>query len=83
MSFKPEVIADNSGKWCGNALLFATAGEAQRYVSDLASRWFAVRDTRVIEVDEPATHRWVDDRGLVSVEQPDSEARMPARSVQL
>jgi hypothetical protein len=24
MSFKPEVIADSSGKWCGNALRFAT-----------------------------------------------------------
>jgi hypothetical protein len=24
MSFKPEVIADTSGKWCGNALRFAT-----------------------------------------------------------
>jgi hypothetical protein len=25
MSFKPEVIADTSGEWCGNALRFATA----------------------------------------------------------
>ena len=24
MSFKPEVIADRSGKWTGNALRFAT-----------------------------------------------------------
>ena len=28
MSFKPEVIADSSGQWCGNALRFATREEA-------------------------------------------------------
>ena len=28
MSFKPEVIADLSGTWCGNALRFATREEA-------------------------------------------------------
>ena len=30
MSFKPEVIADSSGQWCGNALRFATREEAGR-----------------------------------------------------
>ena len=30
MSFKPEVIADSSGKWSGNALRFATREEAGR-----------------------------------------------------
>ena len=29
MSFKPEVIADTSIKWCGNALRFATREEAE------------------------------------------------------
>ena len=32
MSFKPEVIADTSGKWCGNALRFATREEAKTNV---------------------------------------------------
>jgi hypothetical protein len=46
MSFKPEVIADPSGKWCGNALCFATHEEAEANVQDLMMRWFAVRATR-------------------------------------
>jgi hypothetical protein len=55
MSFKSEVIADNSGKWCGNALRFETENEAKIYVDDLMMRWTAVRDTRVVEVEEPVT----------------------------
>jgi len=34
MSWKPEVIADSSGKWCGNALRFATREEAEANVRD-------------------------------------------------
>ncbi len=49
MAWKAEVIADNSGKWCGNGLRFVTKEEAQHYVSSLMWRWTAVRDTRVIE----------------------------------
>lgn len=58
MSWSPEVIADNSGKWVGNALRFATQAEAEAYVSDLAYRWTMVRETRVVEVDEPANYAW-------------------------
>jgi hypothetical protein len=54
-SWKAEVIADNSGQWVSNALRFATATEAERYVSDLAMRWTAVRQTRVVECDDPVT----------------------------
>jgi hypothetical protein len=53
MSWKPEVIADGSGKWSGNALRFATYAEAKEYVLDLALRWSAVREVRVIESDDP------------------------------
>ena len=56
MSFKPEVIADSTGKWFGNGLRFATHNEAQVYVADLALRWTAVRDTRVVESGDPVTH---------------------------
>jgi hypothetical protein len=57
MSWKPEVIADSSGKWSGNALRFATKEEAEAYVSDPFMRWTAVRETRVVEVpDEPVTY---------------------------
>src|ERR1700694_4012761 len=62
MSFKPEVIADPSGKWCGNALRFATRHEAEANVQDLMMRWFAVRETRVVESDDPVNYRYVDGR---------------------
>ena len=60
MSFAGEVIADNSGKFCGNGLRFATREEAQAYVSDLASRWMLVRETRVVESEDPVNHKIVD-----------------------
>jgi len=51
-AYKAEVIADSSGKWAGNALVFATREEAEAYVADLARRWTLVRDTRVVETGE-------------------------------
>jgi hypothetical protein len=60
MSFKPEVIADSSGEWCGNALRFATREEAEANVRDLSGRWLAVRETRVVESDEPVNYSDVD-----------------------
>lgn len=62
MSYRPEVIADSSGEWTGNALRFATQGEAAHYVADLAWRWTAVRKTRVVESDDPVTARIVDNK---------------------
>jgi hypothetical protein len=62
MSWKPEVQADNTGKWCGNALRFATREEAESNVRDLMMRWFSVRDTRVVECDDPVNYRWIDGR---------------------
>lgn len=53
MSYAAEVIADNSGKWRGNALRFATREAAEAYVLDLALRWTLVRDTRVVESEDP------------------------------
>jgi len=58
MSYKPEVISDSSGEWYGNALRFATREEAEANVKDLMMRWFAVRETRVVESDEPVNYRW-------------------------
>lgn len=55
MSYKAEVIADNSGKWVSNSLRFATEAEAERYVKDLAMRWMSVRDMRVVQCDDPVT----------------------------
>jgi len=62
MSFKPEVQADDTGKWYGNALCFATREEAEAQVTDLMMRWTAVRDTRVVESDDPVKYRYVDGR---------------------
>jgi hypothetical protein len=62
MSWKPEVIADASGKWCGNALRFATRDEAEANVCDLMMRWLAVRETRVVECDDAVNYRYIDGR---------------------
>lgn len=62
MSFKPEVVADSSGTWAGNALRFATADEAEAYVRDLAARWTLVIATRVVESDDPVSARINDNK---------------------
>lgn len=59
-SWKAEVIADSTGRWCGNALRFPTKTEAEAYVRDLAGRWLAVRDTRVVTSDDAPCHCYVD-----------------------
>jgi len=44
-SWKPEVIADASGKWCPNGLAFANKADAEAWVAVLADR-------RVVPSDE-------------------------------
>jgi hypothetical protein len=74
MSWKPEVIADSTGKWCGNALRFATREEAESQVRDLSWRWTAVRDTRVVESSDPVNYSYVN-RQLSDVARDDREAQ--------
>jgi len=62
MSWKPEVIADSSGKWVGNAVAFATKEEAERWASDLAMRWTLVREWRAVESDEPVNYAIIDNK---------------------
>lgn len=50
MKYKVEVIADSSGKWCGNAMLYDTEKEAKEAAVDLMNRWLLVRKWRVVEV---------------------------------
>ena len=57
-SFKVEVIADSSGQWCGNALRFGTREGAEADARDLMARWFAVRDWRVVESEDPVNVDW-------------------------
>lgn len=52
-SYRPEVIADSSGKWAGNAQRFATQVEAQRAVKALEGRWTLVTNTRVVQSADP------------------------------
>jgi hypothetical protein len=66
MSFKPEVQTDDTGKWYGNALRFATREEAEAQVADLMMRWTAVRETRVVESTDPVNYRYVDGRLVVT-----------------
>lgn len=67
-SYAPEVIADSSGKWCGNGLRFATRAEAEANAMNLASRWTLVRDWRVVESDDEPNYRWDPKaNGLVSL----------------
>jgi hypothetical protein len=52
--FIVEVIADNSGQWCGNGIRFATHDDAAAYAKGLAWRWTLVREWRVRELEEGA-----------------------------
>lgn len=58
MSYKVEVIADDTEKWCSNAVRLATKEEADKYGHDLFSRWLAVRKWQVTESDEPVNYKW-------------------------
>jgi hypothetical protein len=69
MSYAPQVIADATGLWVGNALRFATHDEALAYVMDLQRRWLLVREVRVIQALDPVTHEWDREFGLVQVNQ--------------
>jgi hypothetical protein len=40
----------------------ATRQEAEANVRDLMMRWFAVRETRVVESDDPVNYRYFDGR---------------------
>jgi hypothetical protein len=67
MSFKPEVRTTNIESWAGNALRFKTREEAEKYAIDLALRWTAVYETRVIEVDDPPNYEWIEGHGAKSI----------------
>jgi hypothetical protein len=68
MSWKPEVQTDGTGKWYGNALRFATKEEAENNVCALQMRWFAVRETRVVESPDPVNYAFGADWVLRAVE---------------
>jgi hypothetical protein len=51
-SWKVEVIADSSGKWCSNGVNFSTEESAKEWGEGLFMRWTAVREWRVSPSDE-------------------------------
>ena len=53
VSWAPEVIADSSGKWTGNALRFPDYQSAINWAEDLYCRWYAVRQFRAVESQDP------------------------------
>ena len=53
ISYAAEVIADNSGRFVGNGLRFATRRAAEEYAEDLMSRWTLVRSWRVVPSTDP------------------------------
>lgn len=59
ISWAPEVIADNSGKWSRNALRFATKEEAEASANELMQRWYLVLATRAAPATEPVNYRFV------------------------
>jgi hypothetical protein len=52
VSYVPEIVAHGEDKWCASGLRFGTRAEAEAYVRDLAGRWLAVKETRVVESEE-------------------------------
>lgn len=56
MSYMPEVTTDDTGKWYGNALRFATYDEALASARALSMRWFAVREYRASESLDPVNY---------------------------
>ena len=56
-SFKPEIKAFGENSFCCNALCFATKIEAQESANDLQSRWIMVKETRVVESDDPVNYK--------------------------
>ena len=63
MTWKPEVKVFGEDGWHQNALVFETEEEALASASNLACRWFAVKQYRAVEVDKPANYRWDNEWG--------------------
>jgi hypothetical protein len=54
MSWKVEVVVDDSGEWVGDPLRFKTEQEALAYARDLEFRCSAVRDKRTVKSQDPS-----------------------------
>lgn len=53
--FKVEVRVRNEQSFNSNALRFETREEAESYAKDLYSRWIAVEEYRLVEMEKAGT----------------------------
>ena len=58
MSWKIEVVVDDSGEWEGDPLRFETQREALAYARDHEFRWSALRDKRIVKSEDPVNYSW-------------------------
>ena len=63
MSWVPVIEVE--GDWVANGMRFATREEAERWGSDLMSRWFSSTDRRADESSDRVTYRLEQDGTLV------------------
>lgn len=66
MSFKPEISTDGGKTFGANATAFANKEEAEHAARDIFHRWMLATDWRVVESDQPATHR-IEDGQLMPI----------------
>jgi hypothetical protein len=59
-SYRPEVQADDTGKWYPNGLRFATREEAEARAKDLVSRWTLAFAWRATESEEEPNYSYID-----------------------
>lgn len=50
-------VTDSSG-YAANALVFPTKEAAEEYAKELQSRWFAMRDYRIVRTNEQPNYDW-------------------------
>jgi hypothetical protein len=60
MSFTTEVRTDILATWIGNGLRFAAREEAEAHALHLKKGALSVRDSRIVETDDPVSHRFID-----------------------
>jgi len=53
VSYKVEVLVAGEKDFCSNALRYPTKEMAEQESRSLVSRWFAVKEWRITESDEP------------------------------
>ncbi len=61
-SYAAQVKTPGDKDWVGNAMRFATRGEAESYVWDLMKRWISVEETNVAGTEDPVNYAWRDGR---------------------